>query len=785
MRNKTSSNKTIIIILFVILFLIVAAIVVIVFYLRGNGEKEINKQIGEIYYQATSDEHIASEDSGIMYADNELLVVIKEGVTKTEVESLAEKYNAKIVGCIEATGDYQWSLNAVYTMSKLKDLANTIANEESVIQVSPNFFYNLSENSVDNDINTGKKWKNDLKNSNDNKGKSWGVEAINAPEAWKIMNDRRNQIQPVRVGVIDNGFDESHSDLPFEEVFYNKPYMDASDKDKKELGGHGTHVTGTFAANGTNSDGICGVYPYSEEGKLYAASWENGNRQYGENKQSLISQEVCFAELVLRNVKVINCSYGSADYYGATAMYYINVLNDREKADSLYGELVNAGSYFGAFLNRFLEKGYDFIIVKSAGNSSNKTVKIKINGQEIDYQTGDVPAIYNGFLETISASEYQNVYSRIIVVGAIDKEYNRAYFSNNGTFSEKTERVDVYAPGWDIYSTVPVNKYENGEKWSGTSMAAPHVAGVAASVWSINNGFTGTVVKKIICQALNTDHSDLPIIDMASAIQIALSTGQNATLDPEQPNADNGAVMGFVVDKDNYSVTGDGIETGAITDAEIKAVNNDNYQMTLVKTDSAGHFELVLPPGQYTLTVNATGYEPYTWPETINVEGGQVHYLNDWIKLTLHDISQIVGTYKGQYTAAQGDTGLTLSIYKTSDVVKSQTIQQRLVDIATECSNNSEGIPQKEYNSEEIKSIVQQHSGEYIAFFYYYPLSSNPDVEDGLYTMSVDYDPSTGYFSLIGETWIQRETYVFADFNNVYVENGEMFGTWDLDVVKQ
>lgn len=47
MRNKTSSNKTIIIILFVILFLIVAAIVVIVFYLRGNGEKEINKQLAK------------------------------------------------------------------------------------------------------------------------------------------------------------------------------------------------------------------------------------------------------------------------------------------------------------------------------------------------------------------------------------------------------------------------------------------------------------------------------------------------------------------------------------------------------------------------------------------------------------------------------------------------------------------------------------------------------------------------------------------------------------------
>ena len=927
MRNKTSSNKAIIILSFILL-LIVVAIVVIVFYLRGNGEKGVNKQIGKIYYQVTPEEHISSSN-GILYADNELLVVIKDGVPKQEVEFLAKDYNAKIVGCIEVTGDYQWVLEEVYSIDEIGELADRLKNEDIVVQVSPNYLFELSENSIDYNINTGKKWKGDLKNSTDNKGKSWGVEAINAPAAWSLMDEHKADVNPVHIGVIDNGFDDSHEDLSFTQVFYNDTYNNAQKGKKAEIGGHGTHVTGTFAANGNDDEGICGVYPYAQESGLYGATWNNYTEHSENTFGSTISQRICFAELILRNVRVINCSYGFED--AAARLAYYQEINDETEFNNLTTSIDYTSYLLADFLSRLIENGYDYVIVVAAGNDSNKEFSITINDEKIKYKTGRISADtashlariprdfanYNEeYKDDFNKTDYSEVYNRIIVVGAIDNNFNECSFSNGG------DRVDVYAPGKNIYSTVPVSKYENGEKWSGTSMAAPHVAGVAASVWSRNNGFSGPVIKNIICQALNVDYCALPVIDMASAIQIALSTGQNATLDSDQPDANNGSIMGFVVDKDNYSVTGKGIETGAISDAEIKSVNNENHQMTIVKTDFSGHFELVLPPGQYTLTVNAIGYEPYTWLETINVEGGQVHDLSDWIKLTLHDtaetsetatesdtgttsaprsqtywvifdegfrndrlelstftvagnatrvygvwngnliqhsdggtvssckqyhydsdwvydrnysiltdkankiyasnfsiydsngkliispsdsladeqikaikekknslnqqnISQIVGTYKGQYTAGQGDTGLTLSIYKTSDVVKSQTIRQRLADIATECSNNSEGIPQKEYNSEEIKSIVQQHSGEYIAFFYYYPLSSNPDVEDGLYTMSVDYDPSTGYFSLIGETWIQRETYVFVDLNNVYVENGEMFGTWDLDVVKQ
>ena len=47
---------------------------------------------------------------------------------------------------------------------------------------------------------------------------------------------------------------------------------------------------------------------------------------------------------------------------------------------------------------------------------------------------------------------------------------------------------------------MPNNKY--GNKW-GTSMAAPHVAGVAAMVWSANNSLTGAEVKELVTRQRN------------------------------------------------------------------------------------------------------------------------------------------------------------------------------------------------------------------------------------------------------------------------------------------
>nr|ADK37839.1 putative subtilisin-like protease precursor [Entomophthora planchoniana] len=76
-----------------------------------------------------------------------------------------------------------------------------------------------------------------------------------------------------------------------------------------------------------------------------------------------------------------------------------------------------------------------------------------------------------------------------ITVGATDMKDNRAYFSNYG------ECVDVFAPGVDILST-----WNNGKtnSISGTSMATPHVAGLAAYFLSESKGTPKQITDKII-----------------------------------------------------------------------------------------------------------------------------------------------------------------------------------------------------------------------------------------------------------------------------------------------
>jgi subtilisin family serine protease len=68
-----------------------------------------------------------------------------------------------------------------------------------------------------------------------------------------------------------------------------------------------------------------------------------------------------------------------------------------------------------------------------------------------------------------------------------------ASFSNYGT-----QNVDIFAPGGEIYSTMPDSKYDfNG----GTSMAAPAVSGIAALIRSYFPKLTAPQVKKIIMQS--------------------------------------------------------------------------------------------------------------------------------------------------------------------------------------------------------------------------------------------------------------------------------------------
>ena len=100
---------------------------------------------------------------------------------------------------------------------------------------------------------------------------------------------------------------------------------------------------------------------------------------------------------------------------------------------------------------------------------------------------------------TVYDNKGAEVSKNVITVGAntMDNNNLRASFSNFGKKS-----VDVFAPGNEIYSTVP-NKDGEYKNESGTSMASPVVAGVAALVWAHYPKLTATDIKQILLESVN------------------------------------------------------------------------------------------------------------------------------------------------------------------------------------------------------------------------------------------------------------------------------------------
>ncbi|RLD73220.1 MAG: peptidase S8, partial [Bacteroidetes bacterium] len=94
---------------------------------------------------------------------------------------------------------------------------------------------------------------------------------------------------------------------------------------------------------------------------------------------------------------------------------------------------------------------------------------------------------------TDSDDKVKEYVDNVITVGAMTRQYDEnlvASFSNYGKLN-----VDIFAPGLEIYSTIPNNEYKSIQ---GTSMAAPEVAGVAALIRSYYPQLSASQVKHIL-----------------------------------------------------------------------------------------------------------------------------------------------------------------------------------------------------------------------------------------------------------------------------------------------
>jgi len=112
---------------------------------------------------------------------------------------------------------------------------------------------------------------------------------------------------------------------------------------------------------------------------------------------------------------------------------------------------------------------------------------------------GVLPVIATGN-EGPGTSRSPGNYSQALSVGAVTKDLAVADFSSSQEFNRTADPIvpDLVAPGVDIISAVPGNRYK---RMSGTSMATPHVAGLAALLFEAKPGATIDEVERAIVQS--------------------------------------------------------------------------------------------------------------------------------------------------------------------------------------------------------------------------------------------------------------------------------------------
>ena len=275
----------------------------------------------------------------------------------------------------------------------------------------------------------------------------------------------------VIVGVVDTGIDYNHPDLA---PNYVGGYNFCNNTVAVHPGSHGTHVAGTVAAVNNNGVGVCGV--------------AGGNAATGQKGVGLLSCQIMDDDKGSGEAaQAIRWSADQGAVISQNSWGY-----EFEKKE----EAIAAADMGLAKFSPSLKAAIDYFI-KYAGCDNN-------GRQRPDSPMKGGVYINAAGNESLSR-DVIGEYAPTITVGAVAPNFNKAYYSNYGPW------VDICAPGGDaqmgtstqIYSTM-VDGYGY---YQGTSMACPHVSGVAALIVSYygGQGFTAEQLTQKLLGGANAE----------------------------------------------------------------------------------------------------------------------------------------------------------------------------------------------------------------------------------------------------------------------------------------
>ncbi|MCE5266109.1 MAG: S8 family serine peptidase [Deltaproteobacteria bacterium] len=302
----------------------------------------------------------------------------------------------------------------------------------------------------------------------------WGMTKIQMPAAWEKSTGNTNiVIGVIVIGVIDTGVDARHPDLtanllPGRDLAgYVRLDQTDADANPMDLDGHGTHVAGIIAAVGNNGLGVAGIGWNLRVMPLKVQADDATQSRYMETFDIVAAIEYAVAQ----RVRIVNCSFG--------------------------GEGNPSQEEYNAF-SRLGIAGILAICAAGNGNINNDTDARRM-----------YPASYD--------------LDNIISVAASNQMDTLAN-SNYGKTS-----VDLMAPGEDIYSThlcpesvdkpnccpQEISVCGPCTSRSGTSMATPHVTGVAGLILSRNPNLGYARVKSVLLES----------VDLIPAVSNLLASG--------------------------------------------------------------------------------------------------------------------------------------------------------------------------------------------------------------------------------------------------------------------
>lgn len=286
-------------------------------------------------------------------------------------------------------------------------------------------------------------------------GKTWGLQTLG-------VDPDRYDGKGVTVAVIDTGIVRAHpafAHMPggaiVEADFTRKPGGEFGDSVALDTDGHGTHCAGTICGGVVNGIRI-GVAPRIS--KLLVAKAIGGERG-----ATALLEALEWA--VAQGADVISMSLGF-DFVGYQDRLVTTRRYAQQAATSMaltaFRDNIRVFDTWMALLAHRRPDGSAPLVVAATGNQSNRP----------DY-----------VVEKSSPAAAENVIS----VGAVDKTFAIASFSNaNPTF---------VAPGVDVISA---DKSTGLAVMSGTSMACPHIAGLAALYWQAARGVPGASSKRVL-----------------------------------------------------------------------------------------------------------------------------------------------------------------------------------------------------------------------------------------------------------------------------------------------